>query len=78
KVGGNLKIETTTRTSTSQVGDFSASTTGVDRVAGLYVGSGNKIQPNKATLMVDVAGNTVLKAAELNNSNGASVINTVG
>ncbi|MFX7605188.1 hemagglutinin repeat-containing protein, partial [Acinetobacter baumannii] len=32
KVGGNLKIETTTRTSTSQVGDFSASTTGVDRV----------------------------------------------
>ncbi|WP_439822762.1 hemagglutinin repeat-containing protein, partial [Acinetobacter baumannii] len=78
KVGGNLKIETTTRTSTSQVGDFSASTTGVDRVAGLYVGSGNKIQPNKATLMVDVAGNTVLEAAELNNSNGASVINTVG
>ncbi|EHU2107570.1 hemagglutinin repeat-containing protein [Acinetobacter baumannii] len=78
KVGGNFKIETTTRTSTSQVGDFSASTTGVDRVAGLYVGSGNKIQPNKATLMVDVAGNTVLKAAELNNSNGASVINTVG
>ncbi|WP_353803097.1 hemagglutinin repeat-containing protein [Acinetobacter baumannii] len=78
KVGGNLKIETTTRTSTSQVGDFSASTTGVDRVAGLYVGSDNKIQPNKATLMVDVAGNTVLKAAELNNSSGASVINTVG
>ncbi|MDC5534131.1 hemagglutinin repeat-containing protein [Acinetobacter baumannii] len=78
KVGGNLKIETTTRTSTTQVGDFGSSTTGVDRVAGLYVGSGNKIQPNKATLMVDVAGNTVLKAAELNNSNGASVINTVG
>ncbi|WP_373357803.1 hemagglutinin repeat-containing protein [Acinetobacter lactucae] len=78
KVGGNLKIETTTRTSTSQVGDFSASTTGVDRVAGLYVGSGNKIQPNKATLVVDVAGNTVLKAAQLNNSNGATVINTVG
>ncbi|MDC5432924.1 filamentous hemagglutinin N-terminal domain-containing protein [Acinetobacter baumannii] len=78
KVGGNLKIETTTRTSTSQVGDFGSSTTGVDRVAGLYVGSGNKIQPNKATLMVDVAGNTVLKAAELNNSNGASVINTIG
>jgi len=78
KVGGNLKIETTTRTSTTQVGDFSSSTTGVDRVAGLYVGNGNKIQPNKATLVVDVAGNTVLKAAELNNSNGAAVINTVG
>lgn len=78
KVGGNLKIETTIRTSTTQVGDFGSSTTGVDRVAGLYVGSGNKIQPNKATLMVDVAGNTVLKAAELNNSNGASVINTIG
>ncbi|HHP4690396.1 filamentous hemagglutinin N-terminal domain-containing protein [Acinetobacter baumannii] len=78
KVGGNLKIETTIRTSTTQVGDFGSSTTGVDHVAGLYVGSGNKIQPNKATLMVDVAGNTVLKAAELNNSNGASVINTIG
>jgi len=78
KVGGNLKIETTTRTSTTQVGGFGSSTTGVDRVAGLYVGSGNKIQPNKATLVVDVAGNTVLKAAELNNSNGATVINTVG
>ena len=78
KVGGNLKIETTTRTSTTQVGDFGSSTTGVDRVAGLYVGSGNKIQSNKATLVVDVAGNTVLKAAELNNSNGAAVINTVG
>jgi len=78
KVGGNLKIETTTRTSTTQVGGFGSSTTGVDRVAGLYVGSGNKIQPNKATLVVDVAGNTVLKAAELNNSNGVAVINTVG
>ena len=78
KVGGNLKIETTTRTSTTQVGGFGSSTTGVDRVAGLYVGNGNKIQPNKATLVVDVAGNTVLKAAELNNSNGAAVINTVG
>ncbi|WP_262729131.1 hemagglutinin repeat-containing protein [Acinetobacter pittii] len=78
KVGGNLKIETTTRTSTTQVGGFGSSTTGVDRFAGLYVGSGNKIQPNKATLVVDVAGNTVLKAAELNNSNGAAVINTVG
>jgi filamentous hemagglutinin len=78
KVGGNLKIETTARTSTTQVGGFGSSTTGVDRVAGLYVGSDNKIQPNKATLVVDVAGNTVLKAAELNNSNGAAVINTVG
>ncbi|WP_165382243.1 ESPR-type extended signal peptide-containing protein [Acinetobacter pittii] len=78
KVGGNLNIETTIRTSTSQVGDFSASTTGVDRIAGLYVGQGNTVQPTKASLLVDVAGNTVLKAAELNNSNGATVINTVG
>lgn len=78
KVGGNLKIETTTRTSTSQVGDFNASTTGIDRIAGLYVGKGNTVQPTKANLLVDVAGNTVLKAAELKNSNGATVINTVG
>lgn len=78
KVGGNLKIETTTRTSTSQVGDFNASTTGVDRIAGLYVGQGNTLQPTKASLLIDVAGNTVLKAAELKNSNGATVINTVG
>ncbi|MFL9514428.1 hemagglutinin repeat-containing protein, partial [Acinetobacter baumannii] len=78
KVGGNLKVETTTRTSTSQVGGFGSSITGVDRIAGLYVGNGSTVQPNQATLVVDVAGNTVLKAAELNNSNGATVINTVG
>ncbi len=78
KVGGNLKIETTTRTSTSQVGDLSASTTAVDRIAGLYVGQGNTVQPTKASLLIDVAGNTVLKAAELNNKNGTTVINTVG
>ncbi|PSE43720.1 hypothetical protein C7G91_06255 [Acinetobacter nosocomialis] len=78
KVGGNLKVETTTRTSTSQVGGFGSSITGVDRIAGLYVGNGSTVQPNQATLVVDVVGNTVLKAAELNNSNGATVINTVG
>ncbi|MFW1775337.1 hemagglutinin repeat-containing protein, partial [Acinetobacter seifertii] len=78
KVGGNLKVETTTRTSTSQVGGFGSSITGVDRIAGLYVGNGSTVQSNQATLVVDVAGNTVLKAAELNNSNGATVINTVG
>ncbi|NUF15357.1 two-partner secretion domain-containing protein [Acinetobacter lactucae] len=78
KVDGNLKIETTTRTSTTQVDGFSASTTGVDRIAGLYVGQGKTVQPTKASLLVDVAGNTVLKAAQLNNSNGATLINTVG
>ncbi|WP_254627262.1 two-partner secretion domain-containing protein, partial [Acinetobacter lactucae] len=78
KVDGNLKIETTTRTSTTQVDGFSASTTGVDRIAGLYVGQGKTVQPTKASLLVDVAGNTVLKAAQLNNSNGATLVNTVG
>lgn len=65
KVGGNLKVETTTRTSTSQVGGFGSSITGVDRIAGLYVGNGSTLQPNQATLVVDVAGNTLLKGAQI-------------
>ncbi|MCH2001571.1 hemagglutinin repeat-containing protein, partial [Acinetobacter seifertii] len=78
KVGGNLKVETTTRTSTSQVGGFGSSITGVDRIAGLYVGNGSTVQPNQATLVVDVAGNTLLKGAQIKNNNGATLFNGTG
>ncbi|MER8254199.1 DNA/RNA non-specific endonuclease [Acinetobacter nosocomialis] len=78
KVGGNLKVETTTRTSTSQVGGFGSSITGVDRIAGLYVGNGSTLQPNQATLVVDVAGNTLLKGAQIKNNNGATLFNGTG
>ncbi|MEQ1322419.1 hemagglutinin repeat-containing protein [Acinetobacter soli] len=80
KVGGNLNIESTTRTSESQVGNFSASSTNLDRVAGLYVGNGSTKQfdAKQATLVLNVAGNSSLKGAQINNSNGATVINTTG
>ncbi|MAK29886.1 hemagglutinin repeat-containing protein [Acinetobacter sp.] len=80
KVGGNLNIESTTRTSESQVGNFSASSTNLDRVAGLYVGNGStkQLDPNQATLMLNVAGNSSLKGTQINNSNGATVLNTTG
>ncbi|WP_406626440.1 hemagglutinin repeat-containing protein [Acinetobacter soli] len=80
KVGGNLNIESTTRISESQVGNFSASSTNLDRVAGLYVGNGSTKQfdAKQATLMLNVAGNSSLKGAQINNSNGATVINTTG
>ncbi|MFW1649769.1 hemagglutinin repeat-containing protein, partial [Acinetobacter nosocomialis] len=78
KAGGNLKVETTTLTSTSQVGGFGASITGVDRIAGLYVGNGSTLQPNQATLVVDVAGNTLLKGAQIKNNSGATLFNGTG
>lgn len=80
KVGGNLNIESTTRTSESQVGNFSASSTNLDRAAGLYIGNGSTKQfdAKEATLMLNVAGNSSLKGAQINNSNGATVINTTG
>lgn len=79
-VGGNLNIETTTLTANSQFGDATSSTTSIGRVAGLYVGNGSNttIDPNKVTLAIDVAGNSVLKGAEINNANGATVLNSKG
>ncbi len=77
-VGGNLNLTTTTRTSESEIGGFSSSVTGLDRIAGLYVGNGVTVDPDKATLVVDVAGNTVLKGAEISNISGATVLNTKG
>ncbi|MEB3755121.1 hemagglutinin repeat-containing protein, partial [Acinetobacter sp. MD2(2019)] len=80
KVGGNLNLESTTRTSVSHVGQISSSMTNIDRVAGLYVGNGStkQLNPNQATLAVDVLGNSTLKAAQVSNSNGASLFNTIG
>ncbi|WNX61066.1 hemagglutinin repeat-containing protein [Acinetobacter baumannii] len=79
-VGGNLNVTSTTRTTDTQVGGFSASTNGLDRVAGLYVGDiqAGAVDLNKATFVLNVAGNSVLKGAEINNSNGATLINTQG
>ncbi|WP_429773912.1 polymorphic toxin-type HINT domain-containing protein, partial [Acinetobacter bereziniae] len=80
KVGGNLNIESTTLSTQSKIGGFSSSQTSIDRVAGIYVGSGSqqKLDPSQNTLLIDVAGNTSLKAAQINNSNGTTIINTLG
>ncbi|WP_308469276.1 hemagglutinin repeat-containing protein, partial [Acinetobacter guillouiae] len=80
KVGGNLNIESTTLSTESKIGGFSSSQTNIDRVAGIYVGSGSqkKLDPSQTTLLIDVAGNTNLKAAQINNSNGTTIFNTLG
>ncbi|WP_434279040.1 hemagglutinin repeat-containing protein [Acinetobacter sp. CE-15] len=80
KVGGNLNIESTTLSTESKIGGFSSSQTSIDRVAGIYVGSGSqkKLDPSQTTLLIDVAGNTNLKAAQINNSNGTTILNTLG
>lgn len=79
-VGGNLNLTTTTKTATSQIGGFSSTVTGIDRVAGLYVGNGSssEINLNSATLVMDVTGNAVFKGAEIQNSHGATVLNAKG
>ena len=79
-VGGNLNVKSTIKTSDTQVGGFSSSITGLDRVASLYVGDiqAAAIDLNKATLVMNVAGNSVLKGAQLTNSNGATLIQTQG
>lgn len=79
-VGGNLNLTTTTKTATSQIGGFSSTVTGIDRVAGLYVGNGSPsaINLNTATLVMDVAGNAIFKGAEIQNNNGATVLNAKG
>ncbi|MFW1646336.1 hemagglutinin, partial [Acinetobacter guillouiae] len=51
--------------------------TSIDRVAGLYVGD-SKSSKNNPTLVIDVTGNTLLKAAEINNNNGATILNITG
>lgn len=80
KVGGDLNVESTTLTSESKVGKFNSSITNIDRVAGIYVGSGSqkKLDPNQVTLVMDVAGNTFLRGVQINNSNGAILLNSVG
>ena len=80
KVGRNLNIESTTLSTESKIGGFSSSQTSIDREAGIYVGSGSqkKLDPSQTTLLIDVAGNTNLKAAQINNSNGTTILNTLG
>lgn len=80
KVGSNLNMISTTRTGEAQIGGFKGSNTALDRVAALYVGDSNglKVNLSQPTLIVDVAGNSTLKAAQIQNANGASIITTQG
>ncbi|KAF7275120.1 hypothetical protein GWI33_012165, partial [Rhynchophorus ferrugineus] len=82
-IGGDFKHESSSYSSSTQLGASEFSRTGIDRVAGLYVGSElNQINSDtdnlKTTLSIRVGGNSSIKAAEIVNANGSSVIQTAG
>ena len=82
-VGGDFNLNTTTLSSEHQIGQSYFSQTGIDRVAGLYVNGALNTQNTdtenlSTTISVRVGGNTQMKAAEIANSNGATVIQTAG
>ncbi|MEG2359656.1 MAG: S-layer family protein, partial [Acinetobacter sp.] len=82
-VGGDFNLNTTTLSSEHQIGQSYFSQTGIDRVAGLYVNGALSTQNTdtenlSTTISVRVGGNTQMKAAEIANSNGSTVIQTAG
>lgn len=82
-VGRNFNLNTTTLSSEHQIGQSYFSQTGIDRVAGLYVNGSLNTQNTdtenlSTTISIRVGGNTHMKAAEIANSNGSTVIQTAG
>jgi filamentous hemagglutinin len=82
-VGRNFNLNTTTLSSEHQIGQSYFSQTGIDRIAGLYVNGSLNTQNTdtenlSTTISVRVGGNTHMKAAEIANSNGSTVIQTAG
>ncbi|MFW1736999.1 hemagglutinin repeat-containing protein [Acinetobacter sp. ULE_I046] len=77
KVGGDFNLISTLNNSDVNLYKYKSQSTSIDRVAGLYVGD-SKSSTNNPTLVIDVAGNTLLKAAEIKNNNGATILNITG
>ncbi|WP_353167006.1 hemagglutinin repeat-containing protein [Acinetobacter sp.] len=82
-IGGDLNLTSTLTSNHKQNGKSNYGFTEIDRKAGIYVGSGQtstKGTPDdlKTTLNIKVGGNTTLKAAEIFNANGGTVLQTAG
>lgn len=80
QVKGNLNIQSTTQSSQNALGQSNYSWTGIDRIAGLYVGSAQQqALSDQPTLVMNVGGDTRILAANIqNNSGGQSIIRTGG
>ncbi|ELW84958.1 adhesin HecA family protein [Acinetobacter sp. OIFC021] len=80
QVKGNLNIQSTTQSSQNALGQSNYSWTGIDRIAGLYVGSAQQqALSDQPTLVMNVGGDTRILAANIqNNSGGRSIIRTGG
>lgn len=80
QVKGNLNIQSTTQTSQNALGQSNYSWTGIDRIAGLYVGSAQQqALSDQPTLVMNVGGDTRILAASIqNNSGGQTIIRTGG
>lgn len=80
QVKGNLNIQSTTQSSQNALGQSNYSWTGIDRIAGLYVGSAQQqALSDQPTLVMNVGGDTRILAANIqNNSGGQTIIRTGG
>ncbi|KHO14397.1 adhesin HecA family 20-residue repeat protein [Acinetobacter baumannii] len=80
QVKGNLNIQSTTQSSQNALGQSNYSWTGIDRIAGLYVGSAEQqALSDQPTLVMNVGGDTRILAANIqNNSGGQTIIRTGG
>ncbi len=80
QVKGNLNIQSTTQSSQNALGQSNYSRTGMDRIAGLYVGSAQQQALNdQPSLVMNVGGDTRILAANIqNNSGGQAIIRTGG
>ncbi|MEB6478665.1 two-partner secretion domain-containing protein [Acinetobacter vivianii] len=78
EIGGNFNHSSTLSSNSNKSGQNEFGFTKIDRKAGIYVGNGQNSDALKNTLNIRVGGNTSLKAADIINSNGSSVIQTQG
>ncbi|MCT9978147.1 hemagglutinin repeat-containing protein, partial [Acinetobacter sp. I-MWF] len=80
-VGRNFNLESSTQSSQNIVGESVFSYTGLDRLAGIYTNAPLKQADGKnltTSISIKVGGDTTLKAAEIQNSNGSTRIQTQG
>ncbi|MCU4582286.1 hemagglutinin repeat-containing protein [Acinetobacter gyllenbergii] len=78
EIGGNFNHSSTLSSNSNKSGQNEFGFTKIDRKAGIYVGNGQNSDALQNTLNIRVGGNTSLKAADIINSNGSSVIQTQG
>ena len=80
-VGRNFNLESSTQSSQNIVGESVFSYTGLDRLAGIYTNAPLKQADGKnlaTSISIKVGGDTTLKAAEIQNNNGSTRIQTHG